>query len=372
MKMIEQYPEDMYSVSNTLSQELQEHENVAVIDRRRSLLALYADLQLLLEKKGAPDATIAERTTFHYELPKAYDSLTTDEKARFLRENSDLLIVDTFVNEGLLVGAARMDEKRIASGRDGIHVATLNDMKGDRDSSRLYYEAKHTVVESTDTIVNSAPRKVASLVAGVLDKDFNNPVMLYEVVGMNYRTGNATSRYPFLDIGTQKFMENNGWSSELQALMAAVGMHQTAMHSAKALVQPLLIGDKELIPDVKAGFEQAFWQRRIVGTPTTEGTQYYLGYIQKSRALLEHHMKQMWGDDFSYNRMVFFATGLMKTGILGDKEKRAVRNQRRPVYQAIAVGDFAAAKAHLQHIAEDQPMLFGRISLDFLLDKAKR
>jgi len=339
---------------------------------RATLLSFYAGLHALIEK-GEPTVAISISTEgtepiaqSYAEEAVAYDTLGTSDKAAFLVENNNSMPISAFVNKGLIVGAQRMDESRAGNNLDSSHAEIVSEILASERAKDIFYAAQHHILDLSESRINNQPRKIAELLSDHLDPYFANPVMVYEVVGMNYHTRQYTQTYPFIDTGTQAFMRSNDWSSELQALMVAYGMHYTAIQQARRLVLPLLTQ----VTGVKDGLETAFWGRKVLGTDAHVGTQYYLGYIEKSRSLLRQHMQRMWGDDYHRNQQVFISAALMKTkaSTLPENEKRRVRELRRPIFGAIASGDFDEGERLLRDIAEEEPHLLSWIGLEFFSD----
>lgn len=301
----------------------------------------------------------------HIDTDNSYPQLNSDEQAAFLMGRYDLMPTNRFVGKGLLVGAQRMDERSLEEGNKGANVSALDRALASEKIRQVYWDGNESVAEPSS--LRSHPRKVANLIADNLDPGFNNPIIVYEACGMNPRTGDCTDRQPFVGGSIENFMKNTEWSTELKALMGAVGLHLTAIRLAKQLVSPMLASERRLVTSVKEGFESKFWENKLVGSERTTGVAYYLGYLLKSRELLKDCMKEMWDEDYSRNRNVFVSLATMKTpGLKTKKEKSLVLDQRRLVFGAIANGDFSVAEQGLREIAEQHPNFFGRISLKFL------
>jgi hypothetical protein len=354
-----------YSSENLTVGEAFMHDPLSVQDVLRGVRGGF---QQLLEQRQAEVAT--NPPGFHFPRTETGDLMTLAEKAADLQDNSDSMLTESFVHASLWVGARRMDNQRAAQGLEPVHAAKVDELLQSEEYAAQFQKGNEDIGSTNHHKLRFAgPREVVALVERHIDPAFNNPVMVYDAIGQDYYAKRQEAEFGIANRGWLEYMKQNGWSPQLRALLAATGMHLSALKRARNIVMPLLEADDIKVPRVKEGFEDKFWGRKIVGAADATGLAHYMGYIQKSRPLLRHHMKRIWGEDYIEKRNTFMAASLMRMRSLSKQKEKEITELRRPIFAIIGEGYYAAAKERLQEIAKKDPYVFGRFSREWLLEE---
>lgn len=320
--------------------------------------------------RQSPAETEPAITGFQFPLSlETGEPMTLGERTLYLFNHKDYMRTNYLVEESLLVGAERMDERLVANGREPIHAGTLDTILDSPTKAQVFRRGYEEIIDPDQDSLKAKPKEIALLLKKHLDPLFNNPVLVHEVLGERYKNRPVSAKYAFLDRGCETLIRNQRWPPELRAMMMAVGMRQTASRQAREIALPLLDHDISTLPELKPGFETAYWERKVIGNDKYEGAAFYLGYVEKSRELLRKSMRKMWGQEYEENRQIFLSASFMRIGTLEKPERANVYDKRKQIFASLAGDDFPKAKEQLQEVAQAQPDVFSRPGQEFLLGK---
>ncbi len=344
--------------SLTVTEALALPSDTAELAQARGLVVgLAASATLLLERRkevAGGDVAISESA--------ALEGLSLDEQAEHLRANKRLLI-DAYAFFGTRVGAERMDAARVARGEAPVHAAIVARLWDDPRCRRRFDAGTRTITDDRRRGVTlSYFGNTVELVQKHIDARLAEPNVAILVAGSDVQGRDRGDG--FLNPSMRGVMRSEEWPEDLRALALALGMNAMAMRSVRRMVDPALDATRDA-PTVAPGAESLFWEARLFGSAQDEGICYWLGYINKSRAILKGYMESIWPGETERNYTVLMSALLLRPASLGPDWKNEIRDIRKSVFRAIGEGDFAGAEQQLRVLAAARPRLFFAIGLEY-------